>query len=557
MDDRDQDEPEDEFYEEPVTERVRIIGAQPAGVMAGQDHAPDEDGPDGPDAEGGPGGQGALEFDAPGGGPGAEGGAAGAAVGPLDADRAGRSAPSGRNGGDPLAHAPATAEGPAVPDMPHWTDPPTGQVPAVLDRRGEDDDEQWSARGDTGPAWREHQHEWDDSGFDPSLLADDETRVGALEETPVEERRPWEFDDFDTGRTPAVRHDEPEERVTAPATVRPEERRSDAGTTFHPETPAAAAAAVAEIEVGVESERGVASISSSPLRLGGRDHGLGAAPPAARGGLLRSGPRPPAPDGEGPGRDVPVAIATGLGVALLAVVCFELGTVATVALTTVVVGLAAAEFNKALRRAKRRPAALVLLVATVGTMIAAYVKGPTAVPFVVALTVMTTMVWYLVGTDRGSAVEGMAVTLFGYVWIGVLGSFAALMLAPSQYPHRHGVAFMLGVVVACVGADVGALAVGSWLGRHPMAPTVSPRKTWQGFVGGAVLAVALSAAVTGQVHPWTVEKAALLGLVAAVVAGTRPRTSSTDLASPTTTTWGWNSFACSTRTSTDRCTARA
>ena len=113
---------------------------------------------------------------------------------------------------------------------------------------------------------------------------------------------------------------------------------------------------------------------------------------------------------------------------------------------------------------------------------------------------------------------GISVTLFGYVWIGVLGSFAALMVAPSQYPHRHGVAFLFGAVVATVGADVGALAIGSWLGRHPLAPKVSPHKTWQGFVGGVVVAVALSAAITGQVHPWTVPKAAVLGLVAALMA---------------------------------------
>ena len=512
MDDRDQDEPGDEAYQEPITERVRIIGAQPAGMSAGAGGAPEGEVPAG---DAGQPGQAAFALEEP--TAGAEGDEAGP-VGPLDPEQAGRSAPSGRNGGDPLTPAPRAPETAAVPDMPHWTDPPTGQVPAVLDRRGDDEEEAWSAHGDTGPAWREHEHEWDDSGFDPSLLADDETRVGALEETPVEERRPWEFDDLDTGRTPAVREVEPDEpRVATPAAARPEDRRSDAGTTFHPETPSAAGAAAATVSAaGPEPERGVASISSSPLRLGGREPGLGA--PAGRGGLLRPGSRPPAPEAEGHGRDVPVAIATGLGVALVAVVCFELGAIATEVLVTLVVALAAAEFNKALRRAKRRPAALVLLAATVGTMVAAYVKGPTALPFVIALTVMATMVWYLVGTEKGSAVEGISVTLFGYVWIGVLGSFAALMVAPSQYPHRHGVAFLFGAVVATVGADVGALAIGSWLGRHPLAPKVSPHKTWQGFVGGVVVAVALSAAITGQVHPWTVPKAAVLGLVAALVA---------------------------------------
>jgi phosphatidate cytidylyltransferase len=187
-------------------------------------------------------------------------------------------------------------------------------------------------------------------------------------------------------------------------------------------------------------------------------------------------------------------------------------------LSTVVVTIAAAECYAALRRAGRRPAALLGLVATVGVMVSAYAKGVSALPLVLALVVVTSMIWYLAGVEKGSPVEGIVSTVFGFVWVGLLASFAALMLAPSQYPHRHGVAFMLGAVIATVAADVGALVVGGSLGRHPLAPRVSPQKTWEGFIGGAVLAVAASAAITGQVHPWTPGKAAVLGLVVAVVA---------------------------------------
>ena len=137
---------------------------------------------------------------------------------------------------------------------------------------------------------------------------------------------------------------------------------------------------------------------------------------------------------------------------------------------------------------------------------------------VFVLVIVATLVWYLAGAEQGSAIDGVSVTIFGFAWIGILGSFAALMLAPSQYPHRHGVAFLLGAVVAVAGADIGALAIGGWRGRHHMAPKVSPHKTWEGFIGGAVLAVVLSVAITGQVHPFTPGKAALLGLVVAVVA---------------------------------------
>jgi len=216
-------------------------------------------------------------------------------------------------------------------------------------------------------------------------------------------------------------------------------------------------------------------------------------------------------------RNVPVAVATGVGVAVVALVCFEVGTVATVAFGAVVATLAAAECFAALRRAGMRPASLLGLVASPALMIAAYAKGIAAFPLVIALVIAATMIWYLVGAERGSPVRGMSATLLTFAWVGVLGAFAGLLLAPSQYPDRHGIAFLLGAIVAVVGEDVGALVVGSWLGKHPLAPRVSPNKTWEGFAGGLVFAVVLSAAITGQVSPWTPAKAAVLGLMAAVV----------------------------------------
>jgi phosphatidate cytidylyltransferase len=87
-----------------------------------------------------------------------------------------------------------------------------------------------------------------------------------------------------------------------------------------------------------------------------------------------------------------------------------------------------------------------------------------------------------------------------------------------MFPHREGIAFLLGAIIATVANDVGALVIGGWLGRHLLAPTVSPNKTWEGLIGGAVVSIVVSAAVVGAIHPWTPSHAALLGLVVAVVA---------------------------------------
>jgi phosphatidate cytidylyltransferase len=215
---------------------------------------------------------------------------------------------------------------------------------------------------------------------------------------------------------------------------------------------------------------------------------------------------------------VPVAVATGIVVAAVVLGCFAAGPLATMILVAVMVTVAAAEAYASFRKTGARPATLLGLVATAGVIVAAYYKGIAALPLVTVVVMITTMLWYLVGAERGSPVRGISATMAVFVWVGLLGSFAALLVAPSIYPHRHGVAFALGAVVATVGADVGALAVGSWLGRHQLAPHVSPNKTWEGWAGGAVLAIVLSVFITGHVHPWTPGKAAILGVVVAVVA---------------------------------------
>ena len=156
-----------------------------------------------------------------------------------------------------------------------------------------------------------------------------------------------------------------------------------------------------------------------------------AAGSAPRAPLSRRNVLPPGGTAQGAGRNIPVAIATGLGFALVAVLCFEAGTVATLALSIVVVTLAASECYAALRRRGRRPATLLGLVATVAVMVAAYVKGLAALPLVLVLVVITALVWHLVGVERGSTVEGVSSTLFGFMWVGLLGSFAALLLAAT------------------------------------------------------------------------------------------------------------------------------
>jgi phosphatidate cytidylyltransferase len=198
-------------------------------------------------------------------------------------------------------------------------------------------------------------------------------------------------------------------------------------------------------------------------------------------------------------------------------IAFKVGPPAALGLVTAVVTLAAAEAYAAFRQEGYHPVTLLGLVATVSVMVATYNKGEAALPLVIILLFAFSLVWYLAGVERNDAVRGTATTMFVFCWVGAFGSYAALLLSPNLFPDRHGIAFMWGAIIAAVAYDVGALAIGAWIGRHPLAPSVSPNKTWEGFFGGALTCIVVTVVVVHLIHPWTVGKAAALGLTVSIV----------------------------------------
>jgi phosphatidate cytidylyltransferase len=349
---------------------------------------------------------------------------------------------------------------PPPPDLPHWTEPPTGEVPRILagDDEEEDDLEAWSGLTNRQPRWREG-NDWEEADFeDASLLADDRERMGALDEHRAE-RDVFTFGDDE------LFDDEP-----APAPARPQTTR---------------------IRTRVPAE---------PV-----DYGNG-----GRGGSGGSG----GGNGGGSDRDLPVAIAAGAGIGVAALVAFSQGPKWAAAFATIVVVLAAAEAFDVFRRAGYRPATLLGLVATGSLMIGSYIRGERAVPLVLALAVMFSMLWYLFGVVRARPTMNIGITLLALLWVGFLGSFASLML---RYPDREGVAFLLGTVLVVVANDVGALFFGRQFGNSLLAPEISPNKSWEGFGGGLLVSIIVGVAIVSRIHPWDLGSAFLLAVVASIV----------------------------------------
>lgn len=219
-----------------------------------------------------------------------------------------------------------------------------------------------------------------------------------------------------------------------------------------------------------------------------------------------------------PRRSPVIATATGLGIGAVALLCFLAGTVAVLALSSVVLAVAMAECYRAFQRARYRPAVALGLLAAPGAAVAAYFGGPLGLALVGAGMVLASFCWYLLGVTRHSPVLNLSATLMGWAWIGLLGAFTGLLLDPAVFPHRTGLAFFLGAVEATVAYDVGGYLFGSWLGKRPMLPRVSPKKTWEGLIGGCLAAFVVAVAVASQMSPWSYERGALLGLIVVVVA---------------------------------------
>jgi phosphatidate cytidylyltransferase len=220
---------------------------------------------------------------------------------------------------------------------------------------------------------------------------------------------------------------------------------------------------------------------------------------------------------QGRSRSVSVATFTGVVLAAVVFVIFYLGAVPTAVLVVAALTLAAGEAFAGFRVVGAHPATILGLVAIATLCVAVYEKGLSAVGVVTALLMIFSFVWYLNAEQMIDVVDGLGATVFVYAWVGVLGSFALLMISPHTFAHQHGLAYTLGAVWLTVANDSGALFIGRWLGKHPLNARLSPNKTIEGTLGGTVLTLVVGAWVLPMMHPWTMSHGLECAVALAVV----------------------------------------
>lgn len=212
------------------------------------------------------------------------------------------------------------------------------------------------------------------------------------------------------------------------------------------------------------------------------------------------------------GRNLPAAFAVGGGLAAVVLASLLLWPPSFLAVIVVAVGVGSWELIRAVGSSGARPPVPPVLAAAVALPVAAWFAGPAGLSVAVLLVALTVVGWRLAGGPAGYLRDVGAATLI-MVYVPFLGGFAALLGAADDGQWRLLV--MLAVVVL---SDTGGYVAGVLFGRHPMAPAISPKKSWEGLAGSLVAAGAGGAvglALGFGVSWWW---GALVGLAVAVAA---------------------------------------
>ena len=251
---------------------------------------------------------------------------------------------------------------------------------------------------------------------------------------------------------------------------------------------------------------------------GQSDHGEpSAGPPAGPAGPVgpppgAAGPPPAGRQATRTGRNLPVAAAVGVLLGGFAIVTLFTLKATFLLLVALAVGWAMWEVSRAF--AERDIAVSVIPAGAGGAaMVAlAYWSGVQATLAALVVSVIVLIGWRLPGGATGY-VRDVTASVFVLAYLPLPATFVALMLARPDGPRRVVIFVALAVL-----SDVGGYFAGILLGKHPMAPRISPRKTWEGLagsllaglIGGAILLVTLL-----HGHWW---QGAILGVAAVAAA---------------------------------------
>jgi phosphatidate cytidylyltransferase len=181
------------------------------------------------------------------------------------------------------------------------------------------------------------------------------------------------------------------------------------------------------------------------------------------------------------GRNLPASI--GSAVVLLALIGGCLVTLdgfPFVFLVTAAIGIGVWELRNAFATKEIRLPYEPLLAGVVAMLFGAWYGGAAALATALAVTALAVMLWRLRSGVDGFVRDATA-GVFTAVYLPFLAGFVVLLLRPED-----GIWRVVTFILVTIASDIGGYCAGVLLGKHPMAPVISPKKSWEGFAGSAV-----------------------------------------------------------------------
>ncbi len=197
---------------------------------------------------------------------------------------------------------------------------------------------------------------------------------------------------------------------------------------------------------------------------------------AAAGGVVHA---PAAPTSRA-GRNLPQAIAVGIALAALVLGTLAIDKTWFGYVIAAAMAVGAWEMRQALAHRDIHVPLIPVVLGSVLMILGALERGAESLIVAFGLTALAIVVWRLMDGVAGAARDA-AGGLFVALYPGFLGGFAAMMLSED-----HGIARTVVFILTTVCSDIGGYAAGVTLGRHPMAPRLSPKKSWEGFAGSVI-----------------------------------------------------------------------
>ena len=189
------------------------------------------------------------------------------------------------------------------------------------------------------------------------------------------------------------------------------------------------------------------------------------------------------------GRNLPAAIAVGLGLGVIVLAPLILWKPAFLAVIALAACVGIAELARALATTGVRPPLIPLLAGGLLIIGLTWYAGIDALVLGLVVTILAALVWRL--ADGPAALRrDLSASVLIAAYVPFLLGFAVLLVEPDDGAWR-----VLSAVIAVVLSDTGGYAAGVFFGKRPMAPTISPKKSWEGFAGSVFAAAVGSALV--------------------------------------------------------------